>query len=214
MNERSVYLRLRKKITIPSSQTLMLHDVAEWIAAHEVDQRLNGIELMKPTRTRGEKKEWQMFDLLDILHVIKEMDPTLNVEYIGETQVFIQWIHPNQKRKANVLLICLVWLLLFTGSGLAIMNFHTDVSMAEVHRKLFTYLTGETVDQPLWLQIPYSFGLGLGMILFFNRFLKRKLNQEPDPLELEMFQYQQGIHEYRVADELKNRANEARNGKS
>ena len=37
---------------------------------------------------------------------------------------------------AIVQLLPLVWLLLFFGSGLAIMNFHEDVSMPEVHRRI------------------------------------------------------------------------------
>ena len=83
------------------------------------------------------------------------------------------------------------------------MNFHADVSMATVHQKLYAIITGREVVHPLLLQIPYSLGLGSGMILFFNRFFKRRLNEEPDPLELEMYRYDDSIHDYRVAQNMK-----------
>ena len=46
------------------------------------------------------------------------------------------------------------------------MNFHEDVSMREVHIALYEIITGERNEYPYLLQIPYSIGLGLGMIVF------------------------------------------------
>ena len=34
------------------------------------------------------------------------------------------------------------------------------------------------------------------MILFFNHVFKKRLNEEPSPLEVEMFNYQQDIDNY------------------
>jgi stage V sporulation protein AA len=93
--------------------------------------------------------------------------------------------------------------LLFIGSGLTIMNFHEDVSMQAVHQRLYEMVTGEKDAYPLWLQVPYSIGIGLGMILFFNHLFKKRLNEEPSPLELEMFNYQQSIDQYVIMHENK-----------
>ena len=94
-----------------------------------------------------------------------------------------------------------VWLLLFVGSGLAIMNFHTDVSMKEVHERIYYLMTGMHHSRPLILQIPYSLGIGLGMVLFFNHLFKQKFNDEPSPLELEVFMYQESIDQYVIDHE-------------
>lgn len=45
------------------------------------------------------------------------------------------------------------------------MNFHEDVSMQVVHQKIYYMVTGTYDNQPLILQIPYSLGLGIGMVL-------------------------------------------------
>src|SRR5699024_11873984 len=89
----------------------------------------------------------------------------------------------------------IAWLILFVGTAMTIINFHYDVSMLEVHQKLHFLFTGENVQHPLWLQIPYSIGLGIGMILFLNNWFKKQLNEESSPLELELFTYQQKIEE-------------------
>lgn len=79
---------------------------------------------------------------------------------------------------------------------MTIMNFHNDVGMQEVQQKLHYLLTGENNKHPLWMQIPYSLGLGLGMLLFFNHWFKKRFNEEPSPLEIELFKYQKDIDHY------------------
>ena len=75
--------------------------------------------------------------------------------------------------------------------------------MQDAHQRLYKIITGKNVAKPLMFQIPYSFGLGLGMILFFNHVFKKRLNEEPSPLEVEMFNYQQDLDRYVVMHENK-----------
>lgn len=75
--------------------------------------------------------------------------------------------------------------------------------MQRVHRHLYEMVTGQAVDKPLLLQIPYSLGLGIGMILFFNHWFRKRINEEPSPLEVEMFNYQQSIDQYVILHENK-----------
>src|SRR5699024_12063336 len=60
------------------------------------------------------------------------------------------------KKSPNVFMAAIVWLLLFIGAAMTIVNFHYDVSMQEVQQKLHYLLTGEQNQYPLWIQIPYS----------------------------------------------------------
>jgi len=93
-------------------------------------------------------------------------------------------------------MITLVWLILFVGSAMTIINFHYDVSMQEVQQKLHFLITGERNETPLWIQIPYSIGLGVGMLLFFNHWFNKRFNEEPSPLEIEIYNYQQNLDHY------------------
>ncbi|MEC2626935.1 stage V sporulation protein SpoVAA, partial [Bacillus cereus] len=78
-----------------------------------------------------------------------------------------------------------------------------DVSMQQVHQRLYYMITGEFHAQPLLFQIPYSLGLGSGMVLFFNHVFQKRINEEPSPLEVEMFQYQQSLDQYVIVNENK-----------
>ena len=73
--------------------------------------------------------------------------------------------------------------------------------MKSVHQRIHYLVTGKHEARPLILQIPYSLGIGVGMILFFNHLFKRRFNDEPSPLELEMYLYGENLNQYVINHE-------------
>ncbi|MBM7094740.1 MULTISPECIES: stage V sporulation protein AA [Alteribacter] len=191
MDER-VYIRLKARVRAPKPETLMLKDIAQLIAD---EQMLRNLEII-PVNKAVEKDQESpiVIDSMKIVELILSACPNADVQVVGPVQTIV-W-HDVKKQPMKPLMFSLVWFLLFVGSALAIMNFHEDVSMSGVHKKLYRVITGTEVDHPLWLQIPYSFGLGLGMILFFNHLFRKRINDEPSPLEMEMFNYEDNIDRY------------------
>ncbi|GAE91305.1 stage V sporulation protein AA [Gracilibacillus boraciitolerans JCM 21714] len=196
MEEEKVYIRLKKKIAVASTQLIRLRDIS-YITGNI--SYLPQVENLKIYQITEEDKNVSIIDGFHLLKTLVHQYPFLTVELLGATQVIIE-IKKNNK-KANIFIILLVWLLLCIGSAMAIINFHYDVSMKEVHQGLYYLLTGEKIEKPLWIQIPYSIGLGLGMILFFNHIFKKRFNEEPSPLEVEMFNYQQDLDNYLIYHE-------------
>ncbi|KRE98538.1 stage V sporulation protein AA [Paenibacillus sp. Soil766] len=170
--------------------------MAQLFVEPEYEQALNELIIHQPQQEDGNRV---LIDMLLIIRKVKMRFPELQVEHFGEPHVLLEIYTDN--KKANPFLIGIVWLLLFIGSGLAIMNFHADVSMLAVHQRIYELMTGKKVDHPLILQIPYSIGIGAGMVLFFNHLFKKKFNEEPSPLEVEMFMYQENINHYVITEE-------------
>lgn len=174
-----------------SGDIITVGDAAQIEGQHQLKKKLSAMPLYQVSE---KDKNIVILDIIKVLKAIHQQDPTLDVQTVGgaETIVEIQY----QKRHISTVLFIGVWLLLFIGSCLAIMNFHEDVSMGDVHIALYEIITGERNDYPYLLQIPYSIGLGLGMIVFFNHIFKKRLNEEPSPLEVEMFNYQLDLDQY------------------
>ncbi|CAH1197353.1 hypothetical protein PAECIP111891_01181 [Paenibacillus allorhizoplanae] len=191
-----LYIRLRRKARVRKGQIVRLHHIAQLFVEPEYEQALNELIIHQPQQEDGNRV---LIDMLLIIRKVKKRFPELQVEHFGEPHVLLEIYTDN--KKANPLLIVIVWLLLFIGSGLAIMNFHADVSMLAVHQRIYELMTGKKVDHPLILQIPYSIGIGVGMVLFFNHLFKKKFNEEPSPLEVEMFMYQENINHYVITEE-------------
>lgn len=197
-----LYLRLKKRIYIKPDHCVTLGQAARLLAAdEEAGERLRGLVLYEHKKADGNRV---VIDLLQIVKKIREKQPEMAVEAYGDPQVLVMVAEKPVKPKIPVLMFS--WLLLFFGSGLAIMNFHTDVSMKEVHIRIVELITGDRNDHPLWFQIPYSLGIGLGMMLFFNHLFRKRFNEEPNPLEVELYMYQENVNAYVIADEMRKKA--------
>jgi stage V sporulation protein AA len=190
-----VYVRLHKKVTARPGQILRLCDVAQ-VIADEPHAAVREIPVHEPTFKDG---NLAVLDLIDVVRQIRSAFSGLDVRSIGPAQVIIEL--ESDRAAPRPWWVAGVWLLLFVGSALAIMNFHTDVSMREVHERIYYLMTGKRVHQPLVLQIPYSLGIGIGMFVFFNHLFKRRFNDEPSPLELEMYLYQENLDQYVIEHE-------------
>lgn len=193
--ESIVYLRMHKRVQAKFGQQLIVEDVCQCLAPANY-QWLKKIPLKELTIESG---NFHVIDLFEVCRIIQEQAPEIEIKHMGPVQTLIEV--PLKTRIPKGILVVFVWLILFIGSGLAIMNFHTDVSMKQVHQRIYFLLTGQHVEYPLLLQVSYSLGIGLGMILFFNHVFRRRLNEEPSPMELEMFLYQETIDQYVIEKE-------------
>ncbi|MFC6332336.1 stage V sporulation protein AA [Paenibacillus septentrionalis] len=197
----SVYLRLKKRISISKKQTVKLQDAAHVLADDkELENQVKQIVLYQHKEHDGNRV---VVDLLQIIEMLKRKWPDIQIEVYGDPQILV--MISERGSKPHYVLLVISWLLLFCGSGLALMNFHADVNMKDTHIRIVELITGEHVDHPLWFQVPYAIGVGIGMVLFFNHIFKKKFNEEPNPLEVEMFMYQENVNTYVIAEEIRNR---------
>ena len=193
-----LYIRLRHRVQVREESLVKLSQLAQIIAPEEVVEDIKDIPIHQVTPS---DKNIIVVDVMRVIREVCKEHSDLDIQTIGPTQSIIEVIY--EKKKVSLPLFIGVWLLLFIGAALAIMNFHEDVSMREVHQRLYHFVTGGVDPHPLLFQIPYSFGLGLGMILFFNHVFRKRLNEEPSPLEVEMFNYQQDLDQYVIMHENK-----------
>ncbi|HUC92400.1 MAG TPA: stage V sporulation protein AA [Paenibacillus sp.] len=194
----TLYLRLRKRIPLPPGGTVRLGEAARLLAGGDLERRLAGVEIYRHHPDDGNRV---VIDMLHVVRAVTEVEPGLNVEYFGDPQVLVTV--ESKPVKANLAVLIFAWLLLFFGAGLAIMNFHADVSMNDVHIRITELITGEKKEHPFWFQVPYSIGVGLGMVVFFNHLFRKRLNEEPNPLEVELYLYQENVNAYVIADEMR-----------
>ncbi|WP_342421867.1 stage V sporulation protein AA [Paenibacillus sp. FSL E2-0178] len=194
----AIYIQLKNRVTVPKGKGVMLRDVAFLITEPEWREPLYSLLLLQPEQSDG---NLILIDLLTVIPRIHELLPHADIQPIGEGRTIVQIEGPATANKPSIALFVLVWLLLFFGSALTIMNFHADVSMQEVQIRIVEMLTGRRDEHPYVFQIAYSLGIGLGMVIFFNHLFKKKWNEEPTPLEVEMFLYQKNIDHYVVNEE-------------
>lgn len=194
-----VYVRLRRRVVMPPLSLITLGHVSRLVTDGGREDRLRQLPLHQITREDG---SIIVIDMLQVVKAVREALPGTTVETFGEPHVLIE-VSGSASPKPRIVMLLLAWLLLFFGSGMAIMNFHADVNMPDVQRRVTELITGEPKRHPWLFQIPYSLGLGLGMLLFFNRLIRKKRSDEPNPLEVEMFMYQENVNHYVITEEYR-----------
>ena len=194
--EQTIYIKMRNRLKVSPTYEVKLGDVAQLAGDAAVVQSLQDEVIYKIT---ARDKTHVVIDVMKIIEIIRRKAAHIQINLLGSGQTLVEIIY----EKSTSDFFGLVWLLLFIGAALAIIYFHEDVSMQQVHQRLYYMITGEFKAQPLLFQIPYSLGLGLGMVLFFNHVFQKRINEEPSPLEVEMFQYQQSLDQYVIVHENK-----------
>ncbi len=185
-----IYVELMEDVKLKPGQEVWLKDIARvW--------RDDGVE----------KPDFPLFALekslvkVDVLEVIRSLKRRLPEEEIQSVGSAFCWIQYEKKRKKAGFwgwsLAVMIAFLMFIGGGMAILNFHEDVNMVDVHKRLVFMVTGEEVENPLWVSIPYSLGLAGGIAIFFNLIPAMKKKKDPSPLELEYQTFQEQMDDYK-----------------
>ena len=188
---------MRNRLKVSPTYEVKLSDVAQLAGDALVVQSLQDEVVYKIT---AHDKTHVVIDVMKIIEIIRQKAAHIQINLLGSGQTLVEIIYEKEST-SNFLRTCMV--VTFIGAALAIIYFHEDVSMQQVHQRLYYMITGEFKAQPLLFQIPYSLGLGLGMVLFFNHVFQKRINEEPSPLEVEMFQYQQSLDQYVIVHENK-----------
>ncbi|MBX0355768.1 stage V sporulation protein AA [Bacillus toyonensis] len=189
---------MRNRLKISPAYEIKLSDVAQLAGDSFVVESLQNEIVYNVT---AHDKTHVVIDVMKVIEIIQQKASHVQINLLGSGQTLVEIIY--EKKKVPPIFFGLVWWLLFIGAALAIIYFHEDVSMQQVHQRLYYMITGEFKEQPLLFQVPYSVGLGLGMVLFFNHVFQKRINEEPSPLEVEMFQYQQSLDQYVIVNENK-----------
>ena len=196
--ERQVFIRLRHRLEADPDEFITLGHIAQVAGDRRYKEKLERLPIYQVSKA---DQNMVVLDVMKVIEAIHKSFPDLDVQTVGGAETIVEVKYP--KRGLSPVLFIAVWLLLFVGAGLAVMNFHEDVSMREVHILLYEMITGKENRYPYLLQVPYSIGLGLGMILFFNHLFKKRFNEEPSPLEVEIFKYQLDLDQYVAMHENK-----------
>ena len=89
--------------------------------------------------------------------------------------------------------VVFVSVLSFFGAAFSIMAFNNDVDAPKLFDQIYTQIMGNKPDGFTILELTYSLGLAVGILIFFNHFGKKKFTVDPTPMEVEMRLYENDI---------------------
>lgn len=203
MNKEQVYIIFSKRYSPGKNESIYVKDIADVYCQNAIVQ--NEVENIK-VYTSKDKENWDYLSANDVIKKIIEKTPFVDINPMGATEVILEIKSKEKENKIFELIktasICIV---LFFGAAMGIMYFHEDVSMSETLNKLYFTFTGVKKENPLIMTVPYSFGLGIGMVTFFKRVMSRSIRRrkEPGPLDIETYLYDKDMDEYVLNEMVK-----------
>ena len=142
-----------------------------------------------------------VFSILKVIERIHQDYPNVDVVNCGESDFIVEYQKSTVKSSVvERLKLIAVSVIVFFGSAFTIMTFHNDVGIQEVFQMFYEQLMGEEKPLVTELEISYSVGLAVGIIVFFNHFSKKKITKDPTPIEVEMKKYNKDLINTKIAE--------------
>lgn len=196
MEQKTIYLSLSQSMMVTARQ-VHIEDIATVFCTDpEIRYQVQNIELFTFPNT---EQDQVVITALALIQKITKLYGNCTVENIGkpETIVYYRNLKASTKRSGLVKEIFLM-ILAFFGTAYSIMSYNGDVGAIDLLNNLYTLFTGETASSTagnILGAIGYSLGLFIGMLVFFNHGLNKKLTHDPTPLQVQMRLYERDVND-------------------
>lgn len=193
MQKCTVYIRAYKRTTVQVKKTVTIGEVADIAAPPDVKARIASMPIFHIPNT--DKKGRYAISIIEVINKIWETYPKADVQSVGDPDMVIHYVPKPIKTHVvwEWIKVILISIVVFAGATVAIMAYNTDVSMGKTFIILNRIFTGEQVDNPYYITIPYTLGVAGGVLVFFNHFGRKKITEDPSPMQVEINTYEKNV---------------------
>ena len=197
----TLYLKADRNVEV-SKQNIMLGDLVNMECSDKAI--LMKVKTLRILKIREEKEQRYVISVLKIIACIHEQYPRLEIQNLGETDMIVTYEDQKTPSYAwhltktppllwHILKVILVSAVIFFGSAFSIMAFNNDVGVTKLFGQIYELIMGKKTDGFSILEVTYSIGLAIGILIFFNHFGKKRFTVDPTPMEIQMRLYENDI---------------------
>ena len=163
----------------------------DWVVSESPTQHVGGEAVME-----GAKKVQHRVQLASLNDLFSFDEVKAWYESIGAPETVVEQVkvsrYPGFWQVCKIVFVCCIC---FFGAAFTIMAFHNDIGIREVFGQIYELLTGQEPQSVTALEIAYSIGLALGILVFFNHIGGRRITSDPTPIEVEMRKYETDVNQ-------------------
>lgn len=159
------------------------------------------VKTLRILKIREEKEQRFVISVLKIISCIHEQYPRIEVQNLGEEDIIVTY--ENQKIPPvfwHIIKTIFVAAVIFCGAAFSIMAFNNDVSVTKLFGQIYQMVMGKESNGFTVLEVTYSMGMAIGILIFFNHFGKKRFTVDPTPMEVQMRLYENDIQTTLVED--------------
>lgn len=192
MTSKILYIKIDQNIEVFNTRVYM-EDIAKLYSTDKKLVRELNHQLVKVIKTNQDVK--YCFSIMKVIELIHKLHPEVEVVNLGETEFILSYNMPRKPQKIwEFVKIAFVAMVIFFGGALSIMTFNADASIQDIFDMMYRLVMGRTKDSWSVVEVGYSIGISIGIIVFFNHFSKIKITTDPTPIQIEMRKYENDIN--------------------
>lgn len=194
-----LYIKAEQSVEVTNTKVL-LEDV---VKLYSVDKKMvNSLNREVVTTIKAKENTKYTISILKLIEIISKRYPEVTVINLGEQDIVLSYIIPGkQKKMLEYLKTAFVAVSIFFGAAFTIMTFNADANVSEVFQGIYTLILGHAqTSNGSILEIAYSIGLPIGIIIFFNHFSRNKIHNDPTPIQIQMRLYEGDFNKTLIQD--------------
>lgn len=187
-----LYIMAKKNVEAQNDEILLGDAASLYCEDSVVRAKANALRIHK---FRKGQEARAVISMMKVIEMLTDLVPGITVESIGESAIVLEKI-PEKKYKGPLVFwkIVFVAAISFFGTAFTIMAYHNDIGITDVFMRIYEIVTGKESSGCTTLEISYSIGLCLGIIIFYNHVGGRRITKDPTPLEVEMRNYERDVN--------------------
>ena len=192
MAQTEIYIKLEQNTEV-TKPDVYLKDMADVVCSDKnVVAKVKAIKVHK-FKENGQQKA--AISITKIITLIQEIYPDVSIQNIGETDALVELVNVDKhKGLLQGAKIAFVAAISFFGTAFTIIAYHNDIGISSIFEKIYMMVMGNPGNSAV-LEISYSIGLSLGIIIFFNHIGGRRITKDPTPIEVEMRIYEAQVNQ-------------------
>lgn len=197
----TIYIKADRNIEVKKPD-VTLGDVLKISCVNpSVTAKIKSLRLLRFHHVDKKHHNRTAVSILKVIERIQEVYPNADIQNMGEQDFIVTYEEQRTAgRMVHLLKVIGVIVTSFIGAAFSIMTFNNDVDTTRLFQQIYELLTGKVSDGFTILELTYSIGLTIGILVFFNHFGKRRLTVDPTPMEVEMRLYENDIQTTLIED--------------
>ena len=197
----TVYLKADRNVEVTKPEVTIGDVIKVECTNSDVLARIRSLRLLKFQNCEGKNTDRVAVSILKVIACIHKSYPNVEIQNLGEADFIVTF--EKQKTSgglAHMLKAAAVVLISFTGAAFSIMTFNNDVDVKQIFSQVYELTTGMKSDGFTVIELSYSIGIVIGILVFFNHFGKKRFTVDPTPIEVEMRLYENDLQTTLIED--------------
>lgn len=188
---RMLYLSIPQRIQLDSDE-VRLGDIAQVIA----DDKKFAEQVKELLFFRFGSEKMEIRDIVEIIDLLTKKFGEIQVVNLGETEFIIEQKADKRSNKVfEMVKVVIVCGIVYLGSAFSVMTFNEDGCVRDLLDMLYLSVMGKPHETGSLLEISYSAGITLGILMFYNHVFRKKKATDPTPIQVEMRQFEMQMNE-------------------